>query len=74
MVQHRDIQDPDTGGQYTIKLYESEKTVGQSDDSWMHTRILLKPVTSVPGYETMVFDVESAMGLKVIAELVAVLG
>lgn len=74
LVQHRDIQDPDTGGQYTVKLYESEKAEGQNDESWQHSRILLKPVTSFPEYETMVFDAESATGLKVIAELVAVLG
>ena len=73
IVQHRDIQDPDTGGQFTIKLYESEKT-GAEDEGWSHARILLRPVSSFPEYEAMVFNEESAMGLKVIAELVAVLG
>ena len=27
IVQSRDIQDPDTGGQYTAKIYRSEKAV-----------------------------------------------
>jgi DUF2075 family protein len=74
LVQHRDIQDPDIGGQYTVKLYESEKKETRSDEDWAHTRILLRPVTNSPGYETMIFEGEAAKKLKVIAELVAVLG
>jgi hypothetical protein len=32
IVQTRDIQDPDTGGKYTVKIYRSEKT--ETEDSW----------------------------------------
>lgn len=72
LVQHRDIQDTDTGGRYTVKIYESEKaTFG--DDSWQHTRIWLRPDTNVPGYKALEFDGEAAGELKVVAELVAVL-
>ena len=73
LVQHRDIQDPDTGAQYTVKVYESEK-VSSDDGSWRHARIRLRPDTNTPGYEIMEFDEESAGELKVVAELVAVLG
>lgn len=72
IVQHRDIADPETGGHYTVKLYESEKGAAL-EGSWRHTRIWLKPVTNAPGYEAMAFEGEDAAELKVIAELVAVL-
>lgn len=74
IVQHRDIQDPDTGGQYTVKLYESEKVGDDGGEPWVHRRIHLRPATNYPGYEALVFEAESAGELKVIAELVAVLG
>ena len=73
LVEHRDIQDPDTGARYTVKIYESEKRIS-GDDSWQHSRIWLKPDTYAPGYEVMEFDGETAGELKVVAELVAVLG
>lgn len=73
LVQHRDIHDPDTGDHYTVKVYNSEKTA-DDDGVWQHSRITLRPDTSEPGYETIVFDDDSAGELKVVAELVAVLG
>ena len=73
LVQHRDIHDIDTGGHYTVKVYESEKITNE-DGSWKHLRITLKPDTMAPGYEVIVLDGEEAGELKVIAELVAVLG
>jgi DUF2075 family protein len=73
LVQHRDIQDPDTGAQYTVKVYESKKDFNE-DGTWQHSRIILRPETTEAGYEEMVFEEESAGDLKVIAELVAVLG
>lgn len=72
LVQHRSIDDPDTGGHYTIKVYESEKEIS-GDGSWKHFRIILKPDSTVSSYKPIVFeDVEDAE-LVVIAELVAVL-
>jgi uncharacterized protein len=73
LVQHRDIDDVDTGGHYTIKIYESEKT-SHDDGGWQHIKIILKPETTAPGYEPIVLTGEEAGELKVIAELVAVLG
>lgn len=73
LVQHRNIADPDTGGQYTIKLYESEKVISEGG-GWLHSRIVLKPDSTEPDYTPIVFDEESAAELRVIAELVAVLG
>jgi uncharacterized protein len=73
LVQHRDIDDIDTGGHYTIKVYESEKE-SYDDGSWKHKKIILRPDTTAPGYEPIVLNGEEAGELKVIAELVAVLG
>jgi len=63
LVQHRAISDPETGGSYTVKLYERV-----SPDA-----VLLKPQTDVDGYEPIEIQA-SADDLRVIAELVEVLG
>lgn len=73
LVEHRDIDDIDTGGHYTIKVYESEK-VGHDDGGWQHKKIILKPDTTTSGYDPIVLNGEKAGELKVIAEMIAVLG
>ncbi len=72
IVQHKDIQDQDTGGSYTVKLYSSEKIT--SGDKWQHSKIVLRPDSYIESYEDLVFDDDSAGELSVIGELVAVLG
>jgi uncharacterized protein len=73
LVQHRDIDDIDTGGHYTIKVYESEKA-SHDDGGWQHKRIILKPDTTSSGYEPIILTGDKAGELTVIAEMVAVLG
>ena len=73
LVQHRDIADTDTGGHYTVKVYESAKKV-LADGTWRHASIILRPDTTASGYEPIVLSEEQGNDLKVIAELVAVLG
>ena len=72
LVQHRSIDDPDTGGHYTIKVYESEKEVND-DGGWKHRRITLKPDSTESRYRPIVFEATDDNELVVIAELVAVL-
>ena len=72
IVQHRDIQDQDTGASYTVKLYCSEKIA--AGDEWRHSKIVLMPDSYIEGYEDLVFDADSAGELSVIGELIAVLG
>lgn len=72
LVQHRSIHDPDTGGHYTIKVYESEKEV-DDDGGWKHHRITLKPDSTESIYNPLVFEDTEDTELMVIAELVAVL-
>ena len=63
LVQHREISDPDTGGSYTVKLYERV-----SPDA-----VLLTPETDADGYEPIEVNAP-ADDVRVIAELVEVLG
>lgn len=73
LVQHREIQNDDMGGHFTVKIYSSTKNYSR-DGTWKHKEITLRPDTTTDGYETIVLDAEEKDQLKVIAELVAVLG
>lgn len=44
LAQYRGPQDPETGGNYTIKRYSSEKTADETGEVWRHTRITLSPL------------------------------
>jgi hypothetical protein len=72
LVQHREIQDTDIGGHFTIKVYESEKKI-EEDGSWRHTKVILRPDSTYPEYEPIILSVDQAEDLRVIAELIAVL-
>lgn len=69
LVQHRDIEDPETGGSYTVKRYESEK---ESDGagSWRHTEIRLLPEN--PNFAPIILRDIRDDELHVIAEVVEV--
>ncbi len=72
IVEHRSILDPDTGSRFTIKRYHSEKT--RSGDDWRHLRIVLTPESSDDRYVPIVIENAPADELRVVAELIAVLG
>ena len=73
VVQHRSISDPETGGRYTIKRYESEK-VPAEDGGWRHRRITLHPDSDRPEFEPLVLNLgEEEDGLSVVAEMLMVL-
>lgn len=72
LVEHRDIQDVDTGGQYTIKRYYSEK-VPDGEGGWSHAQIVLKPESSLFGYSNIVLTDQAAEELRVVGEWVATL-
>lgn len=73
LVQHRDIQDIDNGGHYTVKRYHSEKK-SNADGTWQHESIILKPETNMPGYQEIKLSEDEAADLKVLGEFVAVIG
>ena len=70
LVQHRDIDDPETDGAYTVKRYESDK---ESDGagSWRHTEIRLLPEN--PDFAPIILRDIRDDEFHVIAEVVDVL-
>ncbi|MDA0226289.1 MAG: DUF2075 domain-containing protein [Proteobacteria bacterium] len=73
VVQHRSIADPETGGQYTVKVYSSEK-VPAEEGGWRHRRITLRPDSDRPGFEPIVIEVgDGDEGFVVVAEMLMVL-
>lgn len=73
LVQHREISDNDTGGHYTVKIYESKK-ITHEDGTWQHTSIILRPDTTATDYEPVVLNERQSEELQVVGEFVAVLG
>ena len=72
LVQHQSIQDPEGGGSYTVKRYESEKEPGGDDgDGWSHKVIRLWPENRE--FEPIVLADVDEGEVSVIAELVDVL-
>lgn len=66
LVQHRDIEDPDHGGTYTVKTYHSEKI--EEDGVLVNQRIILKPETNAYGYSPIVIE-DDGEELVVVGEL-----
>lgn len=72
LAQHRNIEDPELGGRYTVKVYESDK-VATEDGSWRHGVVRLKPDSNDPTFEPIVLEALEEGDLRIIAELVEVL-
>jgi len=72
LAEHRDIQDPELGGRYTVKLYESEK-VPDGEGGWRHEVVRLKPDSTEDRFEPIVLRGLEEGELRVVAELVDVL-
>jgi len=72
LIQHHEMSDPDHGGRYTVKIYESEKYVSSDDsqEEWKHEKIVFKPLNK--DYDDIPFagDPEE---LRIIAEFLEVL-
>ncbi len=72
LVQKRDFTDPETGGGYTVKRYESTKSM--ADDGWRNERIRLVPDNPDRGvFPVLEFTPEDEADLRVIAEFVQML-
>ncbi|MBL3824115.1 MULTISPECIES: DEAD/DEAH box helicase [unclassified Marinobacter] len=71
LVWHSGVTDQETGGQYTLKVYSSEK-VPAEDGDWVHHRITLKPLN--PAYEPIVLEPDEEGQILAIAEFMEVLG
>ncbi|MBX7021335.1 S24 family peptidase, partial [Providencia rettgeri] len=71
LVWHAGVTDADTGGEYTLKVYSSEK-VAHADGEWQHDRITLKPLN--PVYQPLFLEPKDEGSVRVIAEFVKVVG
>jgi hypothetical protein len=70
LVQHRDVVDPETGGSYTLKVYESEK-VADGEGSWRHSKVRLLPINRE--YNPIELENVEDNDIAVIAEFIEVL-
>jgi len=70
LVQHRGIQDPETGGSYTVKRYGSMKREAESE-SWVHHEIRLEPLN--PAFQPIVLTGVADGEFMVVAEFLEVL-
>jgi DUF2075 family protein/predicted GIY-YIG superfamily endonuclease len=64
LVEHTNIQDPDSGSCYTIKEYRSTKKL--NDDQWVHEKIILKPLSYEAQYNDIILEQDELSDLKVI--------
>jgi hypothetical protein len=71
IVQSRDVQDPDTGGQYNVKIYRSEKTA--TEDSWTHRSIRLEPDSLDFNFKPLTLEPDTVNDLCVIGEYVGII-
>lgn len=67
LVQHRDIEDPDQGGTYTVKTYYSDKF--EDNGVLINQRIILKPETNALGYLPII--IEDGEDVVVIGEFIS---
>ncbi len=72
LVQHRDIVDPELGGSFTVKVWESEKE-DTGDGTWRHTEVRLKPDSTHPVHNAIVLRNMDESEIAVVAELQEVL-
>jgi type III restriction enzyme len=71
LAQHHGLADPETGGSYTVKRYQSEKKELEGE-LWGHTKIVLESLN--PDFKSIKLTPASADEFKIIAEFVAVVG
>jgi hypothetical protein len=72
LAEHREISDPDTGGRYTVKVYESEYS--RTQDGQRSGSVTLRPDSSAGHYRPIVFEGTEIADLRILAEFVAVVG
>ena len=60
-------------GPSAVKLYASEKTP-TGEGSWRHERVTLRPDSTDPSHQPLVFDATTDGELRIVAELVEIVG
>lgn len=70
LVQYHGLEDPETGGAYTVKRYNSEKVPDETGD-WRHKQIVLSPLN--PQFSPILIDGNETEAFKIIAEYIGTL-
>jgi len=70
LARHRDIADSETGGDYTVKRYRSEKQQ-HPDGTWRHTKIILESLN--PEFPHISLSQGEDNPVQIIAEFLDVL-
>ena len=73
LAQHRDIQDAETDGKYTVKLYKRDLFAVQGGAPEA-VRVVLSPLSTDPSFEPMVLEGLAEGELEIVAEFLEVLG
>jgi SOS-response transcriptional repressor LexA len=69
LAEHRGIDDPETGGSYSVKKYTSTKAA-DTEGSWKHTRVRLEPINK----RFKPIEISNDSDVRVLAEFVEVVG
>ncbi len=71
LAHQRNIQDSEFGAGFTVKLYESKKSI--SEDSWHHVTIILRPQSYDPNYKDIILKDDELIDFKIVGIFVEVL-
>ncbi|MGB5555456.1 MAG: DNA/RNA helicase domain-containing protein, partial [Flavobacteriaceae bacterium] len=71
LAEHTDVQDSDFGSCYTVKEYHSKKVA--DGEQWKHDAIVLKPLSTNPGYQELVLQDETQNSFKIVGVFECVL-
>lgn len=71
LVQVNTHTDPEDGGRYTVKKYQSAKRL--SNDGWGHESIELQPLNPDPKFKPIKITADNADSMRIIGEFIAVL-
>jgi hypothetical protein len=72
VAQHRDIQDPEHGGTYTVKIYESDKLADEHGEA-RNVRVVLRLDSNDPSFSPIVVQEADDGESSIVAELLEVL-
>ena len=70
LVEHCSIQDQDGHGSYTLKTYHSTKI--QTDEGWIHSKIILRPNSFFAHYEDILLANDELDELRVVGEFIGI--
>lgn len=70
LIWHSGVTDAETGGQYTLKVYQSQKSAAE-DEELQNAQVVLTPLN--PDFEPIVLDADDEGAVRAIAEYVRIL-